>query len=138
MTDITYILWDVKLKEDMNLIHSCILSNPPVRSSELSNGCKGLIFDHKGSKWWVQCPFVLFLSCLDHKPSFVVINVPKMSKNPSNLPYKKFFDFDARYFELRERQQIFSFWLWKIHSRTIDFRLKFKNCRMATLKFLPV
>ena len=33
-----------------------------------------------------------------------------------------FSDFDARYLEFWVRPRIFFSWLWKIHSRTIDFR----------------
>ena len=61
-------------------------------------------------------------SYLNHKCSLIVRNVPKIPQKSWNLPYQKFFDFDAWYLDFRVRHQKFFSWLWKIHSRTVDFR----------------
>ena len=76
-------------------------------------------------------------SYLNHKCSLLVRNVPKIHQKSWNLPSQKFFDFDARYLEFWVRARKFFSWLWKIHSRTIDFRSKFKNPRLANSMASP-
>ena len=76
-------------------------------------------------------------SYLNHKCSLLVRNVPKIHQKSWNLPSQKFFDFDARYLEFWVRARNFFSWLWKIHSRTIDFRSKFKNPRLANSMASP-
>ena len=76
-------------------------------------------------------------SYLNHKCSLIVRNVPKIPQKSWNLPYQKFFDFDARYLDFWVWPRIFFSWLWKIHSRTIDFRSEFKNPRIANSMASP-
>ena len=76
-------------------------------------------------------------SYLNHKCRLIVRNVPKIPPKSWNLPYKKFFDFDARYLGFWVRAPKFFSWLWKIHSRTIDFRSKFKNPLLANSMASP-
>ena len=53
------------------------------------------------------------------------------SQNQSKNTLHFFFDFDTRYLDFQIRARNFFSWLWKIHSRTVDFRSKFKNLEWA-------
>ena len=76
-------------------------------------------------------------SYLNRKCSLIVRNVPKIPQKSWNLPCQKFFDFEAQYLDFHVGARNFFSWLWKIHSRTIDFRSKFKNRRIANSMASP-
>ena len=101
------------------------------------SGCKAywfIIMAHN-SKYEVMSSSSF--SYLNHKCSLIVRNVPKIPQKSWNLPYQKFFDFDARYLDFGVGPRKFFSWLWKIHSRTIDFRSEFKNPRIANSMASP-
>ena len=77
--------------------------------------------------------FQLLRSSVSSELSLILINVPKIFTNPCNLSFEKFFHFDARYFNLMIHDKNFVIMnIWKIQSRTIDFRSKFKNVFIET------
>ena len=101
------------------------------------SGCKAywFIIMAQNSKYDVMSSSSF--SYLNHKCSLIVRNVPKIPQKSWNLPCQKFFDFEAQYLDFHVGARIFFSWLWKIHSRTIDFRSKFKNPRIANSMASP-